>query len=42
MVGTIYIICHDDTESRFQHDDNGQGNSRRTQRRTGDKTKRHL
>ena len=42
MVTTIHTICQDDTENRFQHDDNGQRSYRRTQRRTGDKHKRHF
>ena len=42
MMETTHPICHDDTENRPKHDDNGQGNYRRVQRRTGDKNERHF
>ena len=42
MVKTSHPRSQDDTENRFKHDDNGQGNHRTIQRRTGDKDKRHF
>ena len=42
MVETIHTICQDDTENRSQHNDNGQRNYRRIQRRTGDENKKGI
>ena len=42
MIETTHTICQDDTENRSQHEDNGQRNYRKLQRRTGDENKRQF
>ena len=42
MVETIHSVCQNDPEKRSEHNDNGQSDTRRIQRRTGDKNKGHF